>query len=96
VARSGSHLTCGWQALTREIVAYLSSLAEPPVFLLWGTKAKAFWDQAKAAGSRARVLTTRHPSYDFGHSFMAEGNHFEATAHLVDWWAIGQSASRVL
>jgi uracil-DNA glycosylase len=90
VGRSGSHLFCGWQALTREIVMYVSGLATPPVFLLWGAKARAFWNEAHAPGSQARVLTTRHPSYDFARSFMAEGNHFDATAHLVDWWEIGR------
>ena len=42
------------------------------------------------------VLTTRHPSYDFERSFMAEGNHFAATAHLVDWWEIGVPGVGVL
>jgi uracil-DNA glycosylase len=90
VGRSGSHLDCGWQALTREIVQYLSRKPSPPVFLLWGAKARAFWAEAKAPGSFATVLTTRHPSYDFDRSFMSEGNHFGATAHLIDWWEIGQ------
>ena len=96
VGRSASHMACGWQALTREVVEYLSGLDKPPVILLWGTKAKAFWDQAKAPDSRARVLSTRHPSYDFDRAFMADGNHFEATADLVDWWQIGEKPSRVL
>ncbi len=92
VGRSASHMRCGWQALTQEIVNHLSSRASPPVFLLWGTKARAFWDESKAPGSIAAILTTRHPSYDLDRSFMAEGNHFDATAHLVDWWAIGSAA----
>ena len=79
--------------LTREIVNYLSRRDSTPVFLLWGSKARAFWEDAKWSESSATVLTTRHPSYDFDRSFMAEGNHFEATAHLVDWWAIGRDAS---
>ena len=90
VGRIGSHLECGWQALTREIVNYLSQRPSPPVFLIWGAKARTFWAGAKAADSLAEVLTTRHPSYDFDRSFMAEGNHFGATAHLIDWWEIGQ------
>jgi uracil-DNA glycosylase len=91
VGRSASHLQCGWQALTHEIVAHLSGRPSSPVFLLWGAKARAFWEVARAPGSTATVLTTRHPSYDFERSFMAEGNHFSATAHLVDWWAIGSA-----
>ena len=91
LGRTGSHEMCGWQALTREVVAYLSRRASPPTFLLWGTKARAFWTSCGAADSSARVLATRHPSYDFDRSFMREGSHFEATSHLVDWWEIGRS-----
>lgn len=89
IGSTASHIKCGWQALTIEIVNHLSHCEPPPVFLLWGAKARAFWEDAKWPNSSATVLTTRHPSYDFDRSFMAEGNHFEATAHLVDWWAIG-------
>ena len=46
-----------------------------------------------AAGARASCAT-RHPSYDFDRSFMAEGSHFAATADLVDWWAIGSTARK--
>ena len=94
VGRSASHMECGWQALTIEIVKYLSELERPPVFLLWGSKAQAFW--ATAGLTRAPVLTTRHPSYDFQRIFMAEGSHFEATAHLVDCWAIGRPGEPML
>jgi uracil-DNA glycosylase len=96
VGRSASHMNCGWQALTSEVIRVLSARARPPVFLLWGAKAQAFWREAKAADSSATVLSTRHPSYDFDRSFMAEGDHFEATAHLVDWWAIGSAGESLL
>ena len=89
VGRTGSHASCGWQALTREVVFVLSERSDPPVFLLWGAKARAFWAEARSTRSTATVLATRHPSYDFDRGFMAEGNHFAATAHLVDWWQIG-------
>jgi uracil-DNA glycosylase len=88
IGRSGSHMDCGWQALTREIIEALSRRPDPPVFLLWGGKAQTFFAEANASGA-ARVLRTRHPSYDFQRAFMAEGSHFEATADLVDWWQIG-------
>jgi uracil-DNA glycosylase len=88
VGRSGSHMGCGWQALTREVIEALLRRPDPPVFLLWGGKAQAFFAEADRAG-HARALRTRHPSYDFQRSFMAEGSHFEATADLVDWWQIG-------
>lgn len=96
VGRSGSHLECGWQALTREVVEYLSRRANPPVFLLWGGKARDFWSSARAPDSVAAALSTRHPSYDLSRSFMAEGNHFEATADRIDWWRIGQLQRSVL
>jgi uracil-DNA glycosylase len=88
VGRSGSHMHCGWQALTRQIVEVLLRRPEPPVFLLWGGKAQGFFAEAEAAGA-ARVLRTRHPSYDFQRAFMADGSHFAATSDLVDWWQIG-------
>lgn len=94
VGHSASHLDCGWQALTLEIVEALSTHEEPPTFLLWGTRARAFW--ASARSSEVPTLTTRHPSYDFHRRFMAEGSHFEATAHLVDWWAIGRQGEPML
>lgn len=94
VGITGSHTDCGWQALTVEIVKTLSYRTCPPTFLLWGAKAQAFW--ASAGPGPAPALRTRHPSYDFDRSFMSEGSHFEATAHLVDWWAIGRKAGPVL
>jgi uracil-DNA glycosylase len=88
VGRIGSHIGCGWQTLTSEIVKLLCESPAPPVFMLWGAKAEAFFAAACPAGSTVRVLRTRHPSNDFGRRFMAEGRHFLATADLVDWWAL--------
>lgn len=93
VGRIGSHLACGWQALTSEIIKNLSERADPPAFLLWGSKAQAFFDEAVGPGpSAALVLRTRHPSNDFYKLFMAEGSHFLATADRVDWWSLGAPA----
>ena len=94
VGATGRPSRCGWQELTIEIVSALSGRAVPPTFLLWGAKAQSFWDAA--APGPARVLRTRHPSYDFQRTFMADGSHFQATADLVDWWAIGAKAGRML
>ena len=94
VGVAGSHLDCGWQALTLEIVEFLSRRHSPPTFLLWGSKAQAFW--AQATPGNAPALVTRHPSYDFQRTFMAAGSHFEATANLVDWWAIGRPGEPML
>ena len=90
LGRTGSHEHCGWQALTCQIVERLCRNATPPVFLLWGDRAQSFFAGALPAGAAPRVLTTRHPSYDFQRRFMAAPeSHFLATAHLVDWWALG-------
>ncbi len=65
--------------------------------MLWGTKARSFFARCAGAGrAAAPVLVTRHPSYDFERAFMAEGSHFAATAHLVDWWEIGSSPKGML
>jgi uracil-DNA glycosylase len=88
VGRIGSHMNCGWQALTAQIVKSLCELPAPPVFLLWGGKAVQFFAEAKPSGVSVRTLETRHPSNDFERRFMAEGSHFRSTADLVDWWAL--------
>lgn len=89
IGRIGSHLDCGWQALTTDIVQLLCRRENPPVFLIWGSKAQAFFDAAcPDLPPTMRVLTTRHPSNDFGRRFMAEGSHFAQTADLIDWWAL--------
>ncbi|MFT3819016.1 MAG: uracil-DNA glycosylase [Rubrivivax sp.] len=88
VGLAGSHLHCGWQALTSEIVKTLCRQAEPPVFLLWGKPAGAFFDSARPPDAHPVVLRTRHPSHDMRREFMAGGSHFQATADRVDWWAL--------
>jgi uracil-DNA glycosylase len=88
VGRIGSHLDCGWQALTSQIVQVLCRFADPPVFLLWGEKSQRFFEQALRAGTAPQVLKTRHPSNDMQRRFMAAGSHFLRTSDLVDWWAI--------
>lgn len=97
VGRIGSHLECGWQALTSEIVQALCRRPQqdPPVFLLWGDKAARFFEQALPSGATPRVLRTRHPSNDMQRRFMAEGSHFAQTADLVDWWALGPTQPRL-
>ncbi len=88
VGRIGSHMACGWQALTSDIVKLLCALPDPPVFMLWGDKARAFFEQACPPGASVRTLVTRHPSNDFQRRFMAEGRHFLETADRIDWWAL--------
>jgi uracil-DNA glycosylase len=84
----GSHMQCGWQALTSEIVKVLCRLESPPTFLLWGDQAQRFFVEACPPGAAVRVLKTRHPSNDMQRRFMREGSQFLQTAHLVDWWAL--------
>ncbi len=86
VGRPGSHLGCGWQALTSQIVQVLCRLDPLPVFLLWGRLAQDFFDQARPQGLTPPVLCTRHPSHDFKREFMSGGSHFLQTADRVDWW----------
>ena len=87
IGRAGSHLDCGWQALTSEIIMHLCRCESPPVFLLWGRRAQAFFDAAAGPAPRATVWRTRHPAHDFERGFMAEGSHFLASADRVDWWS---------
>jgi uracil-DNA glycosylase len=85
---TGSHLKTCWQALTIQIAQFLCDRDEPPTFLLWGSKAQAFFARVRPGATAPRVLTTRHPSYDIRREFMKDGSHFVATQDLVDWWAI--------
>jgi uracil-DNA glycosylase len=89
VGKAGSHMNCGWQALTSEIVRILATLPAPPTFLLWGKPAQAFFDAACPQGACPRILRARHPSHDFKREFMADGSHFAATAGEIDWWRLG-------
>ena len=94
VERKNSHTGAGWQALTAEIVTALAARSSgAPVFLLWGSQARVFMEQALPAAHGLRILATRHPSNDFGRGFMKEGSHFAATADLVDWWGLSDFAS---
>jgi uracil-DNA glycosylase len=88
IGQAGSHMACGWQALTSEIVKALCGIPQPPVFLLWGRPANAFFDAACPPGAAVQALRTRHPSHDMRREFMAEGSHFVATADRVDWWTL--------
>lgn len=88
LGQAGSHLKCGWLALTSEIVSVLCDRQNPPTFLLWGGKAQDFLAKAVPVGATPRVLSTRHPSYDLHKQFMAEGSHFMATRQMVDWWCL--------
>lgn len=88
VGAAGSHMSCGWQMLTSQIISRLCERADPPTFLLWGKPANAFFDGTCPPGMRVPVLRTRHPSHDIRREFMGNGSHFAATAALVDWWAL--------
>jgi uracil-DNA glycosylase len=97
IGRAGSHESCGWQALTSEVAVWLALRSGPPVFLLWGAKAQAFFAASAPPGARPLVLATRHPSYDFQRQFMGgQRSHFTATQDLVDWWALDVDSGRVL
>ena len=75
----------------RRIFEILALREAPPVFLLWGKPAQAFFDTSCPAGAAPRVLRARHPSHDFKREFMADGSHFAATAEHVDWWNLGDA-----
>jgi uracil-DNA glycosylase len=93
VGAVGSHMECGWRALTSQIIKILCGLPSPPAFLLWGKPANSFFNDSRPAGTEPRVLRTRHPSHDFKREFMADGSHFVATQEQIDWWAIGRRAA---
>lgn len=91
VHSAGSHMQCGWQTLTSQIVKGLCERADPPAFLLWGKPANAFFDAACPPARQVPVWRTRHPSHDIRREFMAGGSHFAATAGQVDWWCLSSA-----
>lgn len=62
LGRAASHARQGWEALTDEIIQYLSNGARPMVFMLWGAHAHATFDRAGAGQARHLVLKANHPS----------------------------------
>ena len=78
VGVTGSHMDCGWQALTVEIVKVLSRRASPPTFLLWGAKAQAFWASADPGAGAGLPSPATLPTTSTA-TFMRDGSHFEAT-----------------
>lgn len=62
--RAGSHAGKGWDAITDAAVAAVAALAEPSVFILWGSHArnKAARVPELGPGTRHLVLTSPHPS----------------------------------
>jgi len=89
VGRKESHMSVGWQGLTASVVKLLCLRGSPPVFLLWGSKAQAFYsDAACPTETPPTVLRTRHPSNDFRGDFMRDASHFMATSDLIDWWTL--------
>jgi uracil-DNA glycosylase len=95
--RAGSHLQVSWQALTEAIVQAAVRKSRQPTVFAWGSHAQQFVSASLGAaageqGDKAvTVLTTRHPSNDFGRDFMRDGSHFAATADRVDWWRLADT-----
>ena len=96
-AAARSPPACGWQALTREIVASYVYQREPAArvpglgdpgaqSLDLGVPGRLHRDGARDASPVVRLR----------HAFTAEGNHFAAAAQLVDRSEIGSSQGNVL
>ena len=96
-SRQPSKIAVGRRSLA-EIVQALCQRTEPPVFLLWGAKAQAFFaaavppcDPATGAGDPPSVVRLQARVHG------PTGSHFVATSDLVDWWCLrSESAARVI
>ena len=92
--KPGSHQNMGWEAITDAAVAAVAARAEPCVFLLWGShaKAKAMRIPGLSHGHHL-VLTAPHPSPFSAHTGFLGCRHFsQANAFLeengrgaIDW-----------
>ena len=92
--KPGSHQSLGWEAITDAAVAAVAAKAEPCVFLLWGSHAKAKAARIPGLGQGPHlVLTAPHPSPFSAHTGFHGCRHFsQANAFLhangrgaVDW-----------
>jgi len=92
--KPGSHQNLGWEAITDAAVAAVAARAEPCVFLLWGSHAKAKAARIPGLGQGPHlVLTAPHPSPFSAHTGFLGCRHFsQANAFLeangrgaIDW-----------
>jgi len=93
--RAGSHQALGWEAFTDAAVRAVAERAEPSVFILWGSHAKAKAARIPGLGpdSRHRILAAPHPSPLSAHSgFFGSKPFSQANAFLesvgrgaIDW-----------
>ena len=92
--KPGSHQHLGWEAITDAAVAAVADKADPCVFLLWGSHAKAKAARVPGLGNgRHLILTAPHPSPFSAHTGFLGCRHFsQANAFLevngrgaIDW-----------
>ena len=93
--QAGSHQGLGWEAFTDAAVAAVAARAEPSVFVLWGShaRAKAARVSGLGADSSHLVLTSPHPSPLSAHAgFFGSKPFSRANAFLeaqgrraIDW-----------
>ena len=94
VGRSGSHLNCGWQALTRRDRRGLVVDDRRRRRFCSGVPRRRRSGPRPSPGRRSLVLRPATRRTTSTARFMSDGSHFEATADLVDWWAIGREQER--
>lgn len=95
MGQAASHQGKGWERFTDAVVAEVNRLAEPVVFMLWGSHAqkKAASVDSIEKGGRHLVLKAPHPSPLSAHSGFFGCRHFsKANAFLesrrlppIDW-----------
>ena len=92
--KPGSHQNLGWEEITDAAVGAVASRAEPCVFLLWGSHARAKASRVPGLSQGAHlVLTAPHPSPFSAHTGFLGCRHFsQANAFLeakgrgeIDW-----------
>ena len=92
--KPGSHQGLGWEAITDAAVAAVTAKAEPCVFLLWGSHARAKASRIPGLGQGPHlILTAPHPSPFSAHTGFLGCRHFSlANAFLekngrgaIDW-----------
>jgi uracil-DNA glycosylase len=84
--QAGSHAGRGWDAVTDACVAAVAALAEPTVFILWGSHARKKASRVPALGRAGHhlVLTSAHPSPLSAHNGFLGSRPFSQTNAFLE------------
>ncbi len=82
---TGSHRRLGWEVVSEHVVRALAARSEPPVFVLWGTDARALVPVIRAVSTSAAIVQSVHPSpLSASRGFFGSKPFRQVNAHLIE------------